>query len=98
MRHYVLFYEYVPDFVSRRAPYRAEHLERARASVERDELQLGGALVDEPLALLVFKAPSAEVVEQFAATDPYVLHGVVTAYRVREWTTVVGQDALHRVP
>lgn len=94
MKHFVLIYEYVPDYLSRRAAFRAEHLALARASAQRDELQLGGALVDEPTGLLLFKAESAELVEAFAARDPYVLNGVVRAYRIREWTTVVGRDAL----
>jgi len=98
MKHFVLFYEYTPDFATRRAPHRAAHLELARASVARQELQLGGALVEEPGALLVFKADSPAVVEQFVAQDPYVTHGVVTAYRIREWTTVVGRDACAPLP
>jgi uncharacterized protein YciI len=98
MRHFVLFYDYVPDFVTLRAPYRAEHLQLARASVARDELQLGGALVDEPLGLLLFKTATADPVREFVAKDPYVLHGLVRSYRIREWTTVVGADAACPVP
>lgn len=94
MKHFVLIYDYVPDYLSRRAAFRGDHLALARASVERDELQLGGALVDEPTGLLLFKAESAAVAEAFAASDPYVRNGVVRAYRVREWTTVVGRTAL----
>jgi len=33
------------------------------------------------------------VAEAFAAADPYVVHGVVTRWRVREWTALVGADA-----
>lgn len=97
MKHFVLIYEYVADYLARRGAYRAEHLAWARASVERGELQLGGALVDEPTGLLVFKAASPAVVEQFAAGDPYVMQGVVSSYRIREWTTVVGRDALTKL-
>lgn len=98
MKHFVLFYDYVPDFLTLRAPYRAEHLQLARASVARDELQLGGALVEEPLGLLLFKTPTADVVSEFVAKDPYVLHGVVKSHRIREWTTVVGAAAACPVP
>jgi uncharacterized protein YciI len=95
MKHFVMIYEFVEDFVSRRVPFRAEHLALARASAERDELQLGGRLADAPTGLLLFKAESAAVAEAFAAADPYVLHGVVRSHRVHEWTTVVGRDALN---
>jgi len=95
MTHFVLFYDYHPDYLSLRAPHRAAHLELAQASAARDELQLGGALPGEPpLGLLLFKGQTAEVAERFAQADPYVVHGVALSYRVREWTTVVGKDAL----
>ena len=95
MKHFCLFYDYPPDFRDRRAPYRGAHLDYARASAARDELQLGGAFTDDPPeGLLLFKAETAAVAEAFAKSDPYVLNGVVKAWRVREWTTVVGADAL----
>jgi uncharacterized protein len=94
MKHFVLIYEFGEDYLSRRAAFRGEHLALAWAAVSRGELQLGGALLDEALGLLVFKAESAAVAEEFAARDPYVVNGVVRSYRVREWVTVVGRDAL----
>ena len=92
--HYLLFYDVDPDYVERRAPLRAAHLAYARQAVERGELVLGGAL-DDPVdgAVLLFKAESRAVAEDFARADPYVVNGLVTAWRVREWTTVVGPDA-----
>jgi uncharacterized protein YciI len=99
MKHFVLFYDYPGDFRDRRAPYRAMHLKHAKASVARDELQLGGAFAedDPPLGLLLFKSESARVAEDFARADPYVLNGVVSSWRVREWITVVGAGALTKV-
>lgn len=96
--HYVLFYDAVPDYVTRRAPYRSAHLEYARRAVERGELVLGGALAD-PIdgALLLFRGSSPAAAEAFAAADPYVLNGVVLKWRVREWTTVVGEDAANPI-
>jgi len=96
MKHFVLIYEFSPDFLSRRLAFRAEHLALARASAARGELQLGGRLEDEPTGLVLFKAESAALVEQFAQSDPYVINGVVQSYRIREWTTVVGRDAMNK--
>ncbi|MEZ5286730.1 MAG: hypothetical protein R2712_18360 [Vicinamibacterales bacterium] len=45
-------------------------------------------------AILLFRADSAQVVEDFARTDPYVLNGLVTNWRVREWVTVAGDTAV----
>lgn len=35
MKHYLLFYEIVDDYVARRAPLRAAHLEHAQRASER---------------------------------------------------------------
>jgi uncharacterized protein len=97
--HYLLFYDVVDNYPERRAPFRAEHLALARASARRGELILGGGLANPPDgSVLLFKASSPAVAEQFAAADPYVTNGVVTKWRVREWTTVVGPDAEAPIP
>jgi uncharacterized protein YciI len=88
--HLLLEYVLVPDYLERRAALREEHLALARAAHERGELLLAGALPDPfDRALLVWTAPR-EVVEQFAQADPYVRHGLVSAWTVREWNVVVG--------
>jgi uncharacterized protein YciI len=99
MKHFLLIYDYAPDYMDKRAAVRPAHLELARASVARDELQLGGAVPqdDPPFGLLLFKGESASVAEDFARADPYTSQGVVTSWRVREWITVVGEGALTKV-
>jgi len=94
MKHFLLFYDVAPDYLTRRAGFRDAHLAKAWESHRRGELQLGGALAD-PIdgAVLLFRAESVAVVEEFARTDPYVVNGVVVAWRVRAWTTVVGDGA-----
>lgn len=92
--HYLLFYEFVPDYLERRGQYRAEHLRLAWEAHERGELVLGGALTDPADAgVMMFKGDSPQVAEKFVAADPYVRHGVVAKWRVRGWTTVVGEQA-----
>jgi uncharacterized protein len=99
MKHFLLLYTYAPDYLEKRAAVRPAHLELARASVARDELQLGGAVPSDepPFGLLLFKAETPSVAEAFAQADPYVTQGVVTSWRVREWITVVGEGALTKV-
>ena len=92
--HYLLIYDVVGDYVTRRAPLRAAHLAHARAAVSRGDLVLGGALANPADgAVLLFRGESPDAAEAFAAADPYVTNGLVTRWRVREWTTVVGRDA-----
>ena len=93
MKHFLLLYTLSPDYVERRQPYRDEHLRRAWAAHARGELLLGGAISDPiDTALLVFRGDSPRAATEFAAHDPYVVHGVVTSWRVREWLTVVGTE------
>jgi uncharacterized protein YciI len=97
--HYLLFYDVVADYADRRTPFRKDHLAYARAAVTRGELVLGGALAN-PVdgTVLLFKGDSAAAAEAFARADPYVTNGLVTRWRVREWTTVVGKDAEVALP
>ncbi len=97
--HYLLFYEVGEDYLLRRAKFRQEHLRRAWRASARGELVLGGALADPvDRAVLLFKGSSPEVAEKFARADPYVTHGLVERWYVREWTTVAGEDAATPIP
>ena len=91
--HTILFYELVDDYVERRAALREEHLDLARQSLARGEIVLAGALAD-PVdeAGLVFRGDSTEAAEAFVRADPYVKNGLVKSWRVRKWTTVVGNN------
>jgi uncharacterized protein YciI len=89
--YFILAYDYVPDVLERRTPFRADHLAYAREHHAAGRLLLAGAF-DPPKdgALFVFKAESAAEVEAFVAGDPYVKNGVVTGHRVRPWNVVIG--------
>lgn len=93
--HYILSYDYAPDYLERRGEFRDEHLHMAWAAQGAGELVLAGALADPADgAVLIFNVESPAVIERFVKADPYVRHGLVTAYRIRAWTTVVGDQAL----
>lgn len=96
MKHFLLFYNYAPDYLDRRVAHRTAHFSHARPYVERGDLVLAGACTDDgpPIGVLMFKVADRQIVEDFARADPYVQHGVTASWTVREWTTVVGRDAL----
>jgi uncharacterized protein YciI len=97
--HYLLFYDVVENYAERRIPFRKDHLAHARAAAGRGELVLAGALAN-PVngTVLLFKGDSPAAAEAFAEEDPYVTNGLVTKWRVREWTTVIGSDAQVPLP
>jgi uncharacterized protein YciI len=54
-------------------------------------LVLGGAFADPADgAAIVFKVEDKAKLEDFVKNDPYVVNGLVSGWRIREWTVVVG--------
>ncbi len=98
MKHWMLIYEVGPEYLERRAAFRADHLKLAWESAGRGELLLGGALQDPvDRGLLLFRGETAAAAEAFAKRDPYVLNGLVQRWSVREWATVVGEGAANPI-
>ena len=94
MKHFLLFYEFVGDYLERRPQFRADHLRLAWTAADRGELVVAGALADPvDSAVLLFRCENKSVAEEFASADPYVANGLVARWHVREWTTVVGELA-----
>ena len=93
IKYYALFYDYVENILDKRGPHRGAHLEHATKYVEKGKLKLGGAFADQNVdgALIVFRCDYIEEVKTFAQNDPYVINGLVTNWKVRPWTVVVGQ-------
>ena len=89
--HFLLIYEFVPDYLERRPAHREVHLRLAWQAHERGELVLAGALAD-PVdgAILLFEGANDHAARAFAAADPYVQAGLVRKWSVRPWATVVG--------
>jgi uncharacterized protein YciI len=90
MPHQLLLYEYVDDILTRRAPHREAHL----AAIERERsagrLLVAGAYGDPPQgAVFVFTGGDGDGVRDFVRTDPYVLAGLVTSWRVEPYHVVV---------
>ncbi|MGH8288898.1 MAG: YciI-like protein [Steroidobacteraceae bacterium] len=94
MKHFLLLYTFVDDYLKRRPAFRDGHLRHAWQTQRQGSLVLAGALADPAdTGVLLFEADSPAVVEAFARADPYVVNGLVKTWRVREWTTVVGTSA-----
>lgn len=95
--HYILFYDVVENYVEKRAPFREAHLKLATQAHQRGEIVLAGAFA-EPADGAVFIFRTQQAAEDFANSDPYVLNGIVKAWRVRKWMTVIGEGSTKAVP
>ena len=85
----ILTYDYVPDIVERRDPYRPGHLDNIRHHVDSGSVVIAGAVGTPPHAgQIVFGDVDVAVIESFGAADPYVEAGLVTGWRVDPWTVV----------
>jgi uncharacterized protein len=96
--HFLLLYDFVPDYLERRPLHRAQHLRLAWEAHDRGELILAGALGEHAdSAVLLFQGDSDRPARAFAEGDPYVKAGLVTRWSVRPWATVVGAMASNPV-
>ena len=95
MPYFVLFYDTVDNFVERRQPHRQAHLALIDGAYAQGRLVLAGALKPSG-ALLVFRASDESEVTRFVRSDPYVSNGLVTRWRIQEWSVVVGEHAVPR--
>ena len=92
MNYYALFYHLTGDYMERRPQFREEHLQLARDSVGRSEMNMAGALGEPPdQALFIFLSPDSSAAENFARNDPYVQNGLVTNWEVKPWSVVIGK-------
>lgn len=88
--YYALLYETCPDYVERRKPLRPEHLALAQRAVDSGALLMAGAFDPADAALFVWRCDDPAPVEAFVREDPYVKNGLVTRWRIRPWSVVVG--------
>ncbi|EED95285.1 predicted protein [Thalassiosira pseudonana CCMP1335] len=92
---YLLSYDYIPDVLEKRGPYREGHLGLAKQMLG-DEVAVSGGPTLTPGesvpsgALFIFT--TKEAAEKFVAEDPYVANGIVTGHSILEWTVVVGNN------
>jgi uncharacterized protein len=84
---YVLFYESADDVAEKAPRHFAAHRARWQEFRERGTLLLIGPFSDRSGAMSVFTTRAAA--EEFAAGDPFVLHGVIRNWYIREWMEAI---------
>jgi len=91
---YILSYNYVPDVLEKRGPYREDHLKLANNMIESGKCLSGG-----PSGEVGMKVPTGaffiftdlDAAKEYVKMDPYVSGGIVTSHAIQEWNVVVGE-------
>ncbi len=86
----VLYYDYIPEILEKRDPYREAHLQHARAHLEKGLLQQAGAFNPPEQGMYIFKTDDETLVEEYARQDPYVINDLVSKWFIKKWNVVVG--------
>jgi uncharacterized protein YciI len=92
---YLLKYDYIPDVLEKRGPYREGHLGLAKKLIGEGKCLSGGPTgvvgMEVPTgALFIFT--DADSAESFVREDPYVLNGIVTGHSIGEWNVVLQKE------
>jgi hypothetical protein len=92
---FLLKYDYVPDVLEKRGPYREEHIALANKFIEEGSCLSGGPVGEVGMevpkgALFIFN--DAASAKDYAEGDPYVANGIVTNYSIEEWNVVVQKE------
>jgi uncharacterized protein YciI len=82
---YALFYEATPDFRTKVPAHIAAHRALWATFHADKRLLMVGPFADEPAggALGIFTSRAAA--EEFVRLDPFVQHGIVARWTIREW-------------
>jgi uncharacterized protein YciI len=86
---YVLFYEAAPDFMAKIPAHIEAHRALWKQFSDAGTLLMIGPFTDQPAggALGIFSTRAAA--EAFVAADPFVKHGLVAKFTLREWNEVL---------
>ncbi len=81
----VVFYESADDVATRARPHFAAHCARWKEFADRGELLMIGTFANaqEDGSMSIFTSRAAA--EAFVRDDPFVLHGVVRNWTIRDW-------------
>ncbi len=87
---FALIYEYVPNMVERRVPYREAHLALLGELRDRGDVYMAGAIGD-PVdgGLIIFHGETNQAAHDFVAADPFGAAGLVVSYRIVPWAVAV---------
>jgi uncharacterized protein len=95
---YVVLYESAPDVATNAPPHLPAHIARWKEFQERGELLMIGTFSNPQTEGSMAIFTTREAAEAFVVGDPFVLHGVVQSWTIREWREVLWPDPSQTAP
>ncbi|GGU19049.1 YciI family protein [Lentzea flava] len=74
----------------KRLSVRPAHREYIASLVEKGVVLGAGPYADDTGALIIYEAADEPALKEFIAADPYTPANVITEWKIREWTPVLG--------
>ncbi|MDF3310800.1 YciI family protein [Rhodococcus koreensis] len=90
MTYFVVDYTYTAETASGRDTHRAAHRAWLGDLVDTGTVLTCGPYGDDSGAFIIAAADTADTVRQLLTEDPFVVHGLVPAQRIVQWTPVLG--------
>ncbi|GIG20528.1 hypothetical protein Cch01nite_12520 [Cellulomonas chitinilytica] len=87
---YVVLYESAADVLRRAPDHMVEHTAHYESYAARGLLVGIGTFEDPAVNGAMCVLVSRDAAEEFAAGDPFVVHGLVVSYRILAWNDVLG--------
>jgi uncharacterized protein len=86
---YVVLYEPADDVLERAPEYMPAHSARIREFHERGDILMVGTFGDPRREGSMAIFPTREAADAFVAGDPFVVHGLVRRWELRQWNEVL---------
>jgi uncharacterized protein YciI len=86
---YVLLYHSSPDFIEQVPAHIDAHRALWSAFHADERLLMIGPFSDPPLGDAMGVFATREAAEEFVRLDPFVAHGIVATWTIREWNEVL---------
>lgn len=78
-----------PDGQAKRKVHRPAHLANLEPLTRQGKVLLAGPFTDQTGSLIIIEASSLEEAKQFAADDPYTVHGIFARVEVHPFHQVL---------
>ncbi|MDV2479499.1 MAG: YciI family protein [bacterium] len=85
MPKYVVIGTYTEDAVTKREPYRAEHLARLQTLKDEGKVVTIGPTKDVTKLIAILDVESEDEARRLIEEDPYWTGGIWTGYELHEW-------------